>query len=37
VLLKEFGAKATTTIALANIATALIVGGLAYRLFLPFL
>jgi ferrous iron transport protein B len=37
ILLKEFGAKATTVIALANITTALIVGGLAYRLFLPFL
>lgn len=37
ILLKEFGAKATTIIALANITTALIVGGLAYRLFLPFL
>lgn len=37
ILLKEFGAKATAIIALANITTALIVGGLAYRLFLPFL
>ena len=33
ILLKEFGAKATAIIALANIVTALIVGGIAYRLF----
>ncbi len=37
ILFKEFGAKATAIIALANITTALIVGGIAYRLFLPFL
>jgi len=33
ILLKEFGGKATAIIALANIVTALIVGGIAYRLF----
>jgi len=33
ILFKEFGGKATAIIALANIVTALIVGGIAYRLF----
>jgi ferrous iron transport protein B len=33
ILLKEFGGKATAIIALANIVTALIVGGIAYRIF----
>ncbi len=32
ILLREFGWKATGTIALANIITALIVGGIAYRI-----
>ena len=32
ILLREFGWKATTSIALANIVTALIVGGIAYRI-----
>jgi ferrous iron transport protein B len=31
ILLREFGWKATSTIALANIITAIIVGGIAYR------
>ena len=31
ILLREFGWKATSTIALANITTAIIVGGIAYR------
>lgn len=36
VLLKEFGWKATTTMVLANFATAIIVGGIMFRLLLPF-
>ncbi|MBZ2166891.1 ferrous iron transport protein B [Methanobacterium spitsbergense] len=32
ILLREFGWKATSSIALANIVTALIVGGIAYRI-----
>lgn len=36
ILLRDFGWKATGSIALANIATAMIVGGLFYRLINPF-
>lgn len=36
VLFKEFGWKSTTTIVLANFATAIVVGGIALRLLLPF-
>ncbi len=36
VLLREFGWKSTTTIVLANFATAIVVGGIALRLLLPF-
>lgn len=35
ILLRDFGWKATGTIALANIATAMIVGGLFYRMINP--
>ena len=37
ILLREFGWKATTSIALANIVTALIVGGIAYRVISLFM
>jgi ferrous iron transport protein B len=37
ILLREFGWKATTSIALANIVTALIVGGIAYRIISLFM
>jgi ferrous iron transport protein B len=36
ILLRDFGWKATTIMSLANIATAMIVGGLFYRLITPF-
>jgi ferrous iron transport protein B len=36
VLLRDFGWKATGTIALANIVTALLVGGIFYRIITPF-
>ena len=36
ILLRDFGWKATGTISLANIVTALLVGGLFYRLINPF-
>ncbi len=37
ILLREFGWKATSSIALANIVTALIVGGIAYRIISLFM
>jgi ferrous iron transport protein B len=36
VLLREFGWKSTTTIVLANFATAIVIGGITFRLLLPF-
>jgi ferrous iron transport protein B len=36
ILLRDFGWKATGTISLANIITALVVGGVFYRLITPF-
>lgn len=35
ILLRDFGWKATGTIAIANVTTALVVGGLVYRLITP--
>ena len=37
ILIREFGWKATSSIALANMATALIVGGIAYRIISLFM
>ena len=37
ILVKEFGWKAATTISLANIAAAVLIGGLAFRLLTLFL
>ena len=36
ILLREFGWKATASIALANMVTAIIVGGLFYHIIGPF-
>jgi ferrous iron transport protein B len=36
ILLREFGWKATGTIAFANIITAIFVGGIAFRILNPF-